>query len=51
MGGTCSGEHGVGCGKQALLPEEIGATGVQVMKDIKNLFDPNGIMNPGKVFI
>ncbi|CAH3032057.1 unnamed protein product [Pocillopora meandrina] len=51
MGGTCTGEHGVGCGKQALLPEEIGATGVQVMKDIKNLFDPNGIMNPGKVFI
>lgn len=51
MGGTCTGEHGIGCGKQALLPEEIGETGVRVMKDIKNLFDPNGIMNPGKVFV
>lgn len=51
MNGTCTGEHGIGNGKQALLPEEIGLAGISVMKDIKTLLDPNWILNPGKVFL
>lgn len=50
MNGTCTGEHGIGQGKRALLEKEIGETGIQVMKQIKQTFDPKGIMNPTKVF-
>ena len=51
MGGTCTGEHGIGCGKQELLKEEIGPTGFALMREIKHSIDPKGIMNPGKVFV
>lgn len=50
MNGTCTGEHGIGLGKRTLLEKEIGETGIQVMKQIKQTLDPKGIMNPGKVF-
>ena len=50
LDGTCTGEHGIGMGKRELLEREIGMTGIEVMKQIKKTFDPNGIMNPGKVF-
>lgn len=49
LGGTCTGEHGVGYGKSKLLPLEHGEAGVELMRRLKTAFDPEGIMNPGKV--
>ena len=49
MGGTCTGEHGIALGKLSLLEEEVGPTGIEVLKQIKGTLDPKGIMNPGKV--
>lgn len=50
LNGTCTGEHGIGLGKRELLLKEIGETGIEVMQQVKQTFDPNGILNPGKVF-
>jgi D-lactate dehydrogenase (cytochrome) len=49
MEGTCTGEHGVGLGKQGSLRKELGDDVMDVMRDIKKLFDPENLMNPGKV--
>ena len=48
--GTCTGEHGIGIGKRSLMEKEVGDVGLQAMKTIKHAFDPNNILNPGKVF-
>ena len=48
LGGTATGEHGIGIGKRKYMIQEHGE-GVEVMKRIKNLLDPNGILNPGKI--
>ncbi len=49
-GGTVSGEHGIGIAKKGYLAKQIGTGGVAVMKRIKQAFDPDGILNPGKIF-
>lgn len=49
LGGTCTGEHGVGSGKAKYLEAEFGPGAVALMRGIKNLLDPKGILNPGKV--
>jgi glycolate oxidase len=48
--GTISGEHGVGLTKKQYVGMELSDTSIELMKAIKNVFDPNGIMNPGKIF-
>jgi glycolate oxidase len=50
MGGTASGEHGLGYTKRQYLEREVGPRQVELMKGIKAAFDPNGIINPGKVW-
>lgn len=50
LGGTITGEHGVGEMKAPYLEWKLGKEGVAAMKGIKQSFDPNNIMNPGKVF-
>jgi D-lactate dehydrogenase (cytochrome) len=49
LGGTATGEHGVGLGKAKYMPIEHGEA-LEVMRAIKHTLDPNGILNPGKVF-
>ncbi|GIM46361.1 glycolate oxidase subunit GlcD [Collibacillus ludicampi] len=50
LGGTITGEHGVGMAKMNYLHLKVGDGGIELMKRIKEAFDPNNIMNPGKLF-
>lgn len=50
LSGTLSGEHGVGITKAEYLPLEVTKNSLDTMKDIKKLFDPKNILNPGKIF-
>lgn len=49
VGGLVSGEHGIGFAKKSYLIEQLGETQVNLMNGIKKVFDPNNILNPGKV--
>ena len=51
LGGSCSGEHGVGLGKREFLEIEHGPEALAVMRSIKAALDPKGILNPGKIFL
>jgi len=51
LGGSISGEHGIGYVKAAYLDMAIDAPTLEIMKGIKKVFDPNGILNPGKMFV
>jgi glycolate oxidase len=50
LGGTISGEHGIGYSQKSYLPIVLSETEIKLMKDIKKVFDPNNILNPGKIF-
>ncbi len=49
LGGEVSGEHGIGHAKRAFLEESVGSMAMLLMRGIKQVFDPAGILNPGKV--
>ena len=51
LGGSISGEHGIGVAKAAYLPMEVGPEALAVMKRIKHALDPNNVLNPGKIFV
>lgn len=51
LGGTLSGEHGIGVSKAAYLPLEQGPELIALQQDLKRVFDPRGLLNPGKIFV
>ncbi len=50
LGGTISGEHGIGFEKKEFLPQVVDASALDYMRTIKKIFDPNNILNPYKIF-
>jgi glycolate oxidase len=51
VGGTITSEHGVGDAKAEFIELELAPHEIEIMKDLKKMFDPKGIMNPGKIFV
>jgi len=50
LGGTITGEHGIGLAKKSFLPKFVGEAQLRVMRELRRALDPNGILNPGKMF-
>ncbi|MDF9827337.1 glycolate oxidase [Ereboglobus sp. PH5-10] len=50
VGGTITGEHGVGLAKKKFLPAQLGDASYALLKNIKRALDPDGLLNPGKIF-
>jgi glycolate oxidase len=50
LGGTITGEHGVGLAKKRFLPQQLGDASLGLMRQLKSTLDPHGILNPGKIF-
>lgn len=50
LGGTLSGEHGIGIAKRPYMPIAMKETNLELMRGIKKVFDPKGLLNPGKIF-
>jgi glycolate oxidase len=50
LGGTITGEHGVGLAKKAFLKQQLGAQSYPLLRAIKRTLDPDGLLNPGKIF-
>jgi glycolate oxidase len=50
LGGTLSGEHGIGIAKRPYMSLAMGEVNLNLMRGIKKVFDPKGILNPGKIF-
>ena len=50
LGGTISGEHGIGLVQKGYIGIAVGEVNLELMRGIKQVFDPHGILNPGKIF-
>ena len=51
LGGTISGEHGIGLVQKEYMNIPLSMDNLRIQKSIKNIFDPNNILNPGKIFM
>jgi len=50
LGGTITGEHGIGATRRRYLPMALDGVQIELMRGMRDLFDPNGVLNPGKIF-
>jgi glycolate oxidase len=51
LGGTITGEHGIGATRVRFLPLALDAVQIDLQRGIRDMFDPNHILNPGKIFL